>query len=317
MPIITGIGRKNAWFFLFSALILRGGIACHSTKTEESATDDIKPHAQVSVVSVSTGGMSDQVPLSAVTAYLQRNNVAAPIPCFLSKVKVKLGQMVQKGDVLYELESKERKALGNAFPEDSLLTQLGKITIKAPISGIITVLDRQQIGDYVAEGSPLCTITENQSVVFILNVPYEFNRLTRVGETYSVILPDKRQINAKLTLPLSTVNAQAQTQQFWLKPETSIFLPEGLIATVMLTVKQKGNAQIVPKDCVLSDELMKDFWVMKLIDDSTAVKVPVQLGMKNGQAIEITNPLFNAKDRLLSSGNFGLADTTLIQIIKE
>ena len=82
-------------------------------------------------------------------------------------------------------------------------------------------------------------------------------------------------------------------------------------------INQKGNAQILPKDCVLSDELMKDFWVMKLIDDSMAVKVAVRLGMKNGQKVEITNPRFNSKDRILSSGNFGLADTTLIQIVKE
>ena len=317
MLTIIGIGRKNGWLFLFFALILRGGIACKSEKKEEAAAEEPKPRAQVTVAAATTGNMTDQVPLSAVTAYLQRNNVTAPVPCFLAEVKVKLGQTVQKGDILYELESKERKALGNSFPEDSTLARLGKITIQAPISGIITVLDRQQVGDYVAEGNPLCTITENQSVIFQLNVPYEFNRLTRIGETYSVILPDKRQIRAKLTLPLSTVNVQAQTQQFWLKPEGSIFLPEGLIATVMLTVNQKGNAQIVPKECVLSDELLKNFWVMKLIDDSTAVKVPVQLGMKNGQQIEITKPTFSSKDLILTSGNYGLEDTTSVRIVKE
>ena len=316
MRTIIGIGRKNSAFCLFFVLILRGSTACRHA-AEAPPTFEIVPKAQVTVAHISTGNMLEQVPLSAVSAYVQRNVVTAPVPCFLAVVRVKLGQTVRKGDVLYELESKERKALGNAFDSDTTFARLGKITIYAPINGIITTLDRQQTGDYVAEGSPLCTITENQSIVFQLNVPYEYNRFTHLGNHYTIILPDKRLIQAQLTLPLTTVNPLAQTQQFWLKPDGQIFLPEGLIATVMLTLNQKGNAQMLPKEAVLSDELLKDFWIMKLIDDSTAVKIPVVLGMKNVQQVEIVSPKFSSQDAILTTGNYGLADTAAVRVVKE
>ncbi len=290
--------------------------SCHGVdKKEETPAEVQRPKAQVTATSVSFGDMNEQVPLSAITAYVQRNMMTAPIPCFLLEVKVKLGQSVKKGEVLYVLESKEHKALGDAFKDDPSLAHLGIITVQAPINGIVTVLDRQQVGDYVTEGNPLCTITENNSVVFQLNVPYEYNRLTHVGESYTIVLPDKRQIRAKLTLPLTTVMPTAQTQQFWLKPESEMFFPEGLIATVMLTLNHKSNTQTLPKECILSDELLKDFWVMKMINDSTAVKTPVKLGMRNLQAVEITEPKFDVKDKILSDGNYGLSDTAAVKIM--
>ncbi len=300
---------------LFCFLFL---IACKNAAPKEDApAADVQPKAQVTVAAVTIGDMNEQVPLSAVTAYVQRNMVTAPIPCFLMEVKIKLGQSVHKGEVLYVLESKERKALGDTFKDDPSLANLGKITIEAPISGIVTVLDRQQVGDYVTEGNPLCTITDNNSVVFQLNVPYEYTALTHIDSYYTILLPDKKQIIAKLTRPLTTVLPTTQTQQYWLKPDTQMFLPEGLITTVMLTLNHKSNTQMLPKECVLSDELLKDFWVMKMINDSTAVKIPVQLGMRNLQQVEITNPKFNEKDKILSDGNYGLADTAAVKILSD
>ena len=334
MRTIIGIGKFGQWtldngqwsknknkffvlskvlYLLFIVLVLS---SCKSAdKKEETPAVDAQPKAQVTATGILFGDMSEQVPLSAVTAYVQRNMVNAPIPCFLMEVKIKLGQTVKKGEELYVLESKEHKALGDAFKDDKSLANLGKITITAPISGIITVLDRQQVGDYVTEGNPLCTITENSSIVFQLNVPYEYNSLAHTGEYYTIVLPDKKQIRAKLTRPLTTVMPTAQTEQYWLKPESQMFLPEGLIATVMLTLSHKSNTQMLPKECILSDELLKEFWVMKMINDSTAVKIPVQLGMRNLQQVEITNPKFNEKDKILSDGNYGLADTAAVLMV--
>jgi hypothetical protein len=55
---------------------------------------------------------------------------------------------------------------------------------------------------------------------------------------------------------------------------------------------------------------------MKLINDSTAVKVPVTTGLVSGDEIEITSPVFSPADRFLNSGNFGLGDTAMVTIMK-
>lgn len=73
---------------------------------------------------------------------------------------------------------------------------------------------------------------------------------------------------------------------------------------------------MLPKSAVLSDELMQRFWVMKLINDSTAIKVPVTIGAQNDSLIEIKNPVFNSYDKILVSGNYGLSDTALVKVLK-
>jgi len=77
---------------------------------------------------------------------------------------------------------------------------------------------------------------------------------------------------------------------------------------------QNTNATSLPKQSVLSDETQSSFWVMKIIDDSTAVKVSVTKGLELNERIEIVSPKFSATDRFLLTGNYGLADTARIKI---
>ena len=44
---------------------------------------------------------------------------------------------------------------------------------------------------------------------------------------------------------------------------------------------------------------MQHFWVMKLINDSMAVKVPVTTGITEGEYVQITRPEFKASDLFL------------------
>ena len=71
---------------------------------------------------------------------------------------------------------------------------------------------------------------------------------------------------------------------------------------------------MVPKAAVLTDETQSQFWVMKITDSNIAVKVPIQKGMENSGEVEILSPAFSDKDRILISGNYGLADTAKVSI---
>ena len=56
---------------------------------------------------------------------------------------------------------------------------------------------------------------------------------------------------------------------------------------------------------------------MKLINDSTAVKVPVQKGIVTKDNVEIISPTFSTQDKILLSGNYGLPDTALVMIMQK
>jgi uncharacterized NAD(P)/FAD-binding protein YdhS len=72
----------------------------------------------------------------------------------------------------------------------------------------------------------------------------------------------------------------------------------------------------LPKSAVLANETQTEFWVMKLINDTLAVKVPVTKGIETTDRIEIISPQFAAQDRIVITGNYGLSDTAKVKIVK-
>lgn len=295
-----------------AALLL---IACGKTETAEEKP--ATPKTSVKVVSVTAGSVTDDITLFGTTIYLKRNVVTAPIPSFITQVNVKLGDKVSKGAVLYVLQSKESRALENSSANvDPGLKNFGIVSVRASASGIITTLDRQQVGEYVLEGSQLCSIAESNDLAFQVNVPFEYTQFTKNGKGCTIVLPDNTTHQATFTRALTTMNAQAQTQTILAKSNQPLFLPENMMVKVTTGKDKGGNKQIVPKSCVSTDEMMKEFWVMKVVNDSTAVKVPVTLGNKNQEFVEIIRPVFNAGDKIISEGNFGMADTASIKIVK-
>lgn len=298
--------------FLFTVFLL---MRCKTAPKELDEKEILNPKSIVEVVAIKYGIIDDELILSATTVYLKRNVVTAIIPAFITNVRVKLGDAVNKGDVLYELESKERRALGNSTAKlDSSLANFGLIKIKASASGIISTLDKQQPGDYVLEGTQLCTIAESSDLAFQVNVPYEFSMFTKSGKSCIIQLPDSSLHKAEFTKELTVMNVLSQTQTFLAKCKENLFLPENMIVKVIVVKGSANNKQVLPKSCILSDEMMKEFWIMKLINDSTAIKVPITIGSKNNFNCEVITPQFKATDKIISTGNYGLPDTARVKI---
>ena len=287
--------------------------ACSRTHTDDGQS--IKAKVSVDVIGLSNGVVKDELTLFATTLYLKRNVVTSPIPAFIMQVYIKLGDPVKEGQVLYVLETKERRALGaQAVMPDSSAASFGKILIKAPSAGIISTLDKQQIGDYILEGAQLCTIAESGALAFAVNVPFEFSGFAKTGVRCTLLMPDNTRHAAHFTTPLTTMNAFAQTQTILAKSDERMFLPENLIVKVIVNKNFEAKQQILPKTAVLSDEMMEKFWVMKLLNDSTAVKVEVIPGVRNIESVEIMKPVFSANDKFLISGNYGLPDTAFVKV---
>jgi multidrug efflux pump subunit AcrA (membrane-fusion protein) len=305
---------KTSYYILLAGLLLSAACSSNSNTAPQNTP---KPKTQVQVTQIQDGAISNDLVLSATSVYLKRNSVTSSIAAFITKVYVKLGDHVTQGQVLYLLESKERKALGADINKiDPSLNSFGIITVKAPASGIVTTFDKQQTGEYILEGTQLCTIAASNDLAFQINVPYEYTSLVKLGVKCTITLPDLSKHVATITTPLASMNVVEQTQILLAKPDKALALPENLLAKVQVARNNTGNQQVLPKSCVLADEVLKNFWVMKLMNDSTAVKVPVKTGNRNNQDIEILSPKFQPGDKILITGNYGLADTALVTVNK-
>jgi len=241
--------------------------------------------------------------------------VKSTINGYIEKSFVNQGDIVQAGKPLYSIKTKEGEALSKYAAKDSSFKFTGKLTIVAPVTGIV-VEATKQTNDYVSDGEQLCIISAQSSFVFLLNVPYEQSKYATPGRNCSILLPDSTVLNGTISGKLSIVDPVSQTQSYVVKPVTSTILPENLSVLVRISKSSKENTQVIDKLCVLSDETMENFWVMKLINDTTAVKVAIKTGMVSGDKIEIVSPAFTQSDRLINTGNYGLADTAFVNIIQ-
>jgi multidrug efflux pump subunit AcrA (membrane-fusion protein) len=289
--------------------------ACHGGAPADEAGP--APRAQVQAVQVSTQNLTQYRTFPATSVYPRKSIVTAPVAGYVTGVKVRLGDRVTAGQLLFTLETKERRALGNSIQRiDPSLKGFGLVTVKAPSPGIISVLSIQQPGDYLLEGAALCTVAESSQLVFQLNLPYEYHALAQGRPACTIVLPDSTRLAGTVQAPLASVSP-GQSEIYLVKPDQPPgVIPENLIVQVRLTQTKQPNAQTLPATCVLADETLHDFWVMKLVNDSTAVKVPVTLGVQNPDEIEIKSPIFGPNDRILSTGNYGLADTAKVKLVR-
>ena len=296
-------------------LLVLGLLAGCTQKTPVSEAPAKAARTPVQVVTVQNGHLSKPLALFGTTVYLTRNVVTAPIAAFITGVSIRLGDKVQKGQALYTMETKERRALGNlTIAGDPGL--LGRVVVRAPSSGTVTTFDKQQTGDYVLEGAQLCTIAENGALAIQVNVPFEYSKLAQAGSSCKIVLPDSSIEEARFTTALTTGNLLAQTQTILAQLIHPMALPENLTVEVQVNPPAAEGTQVLPKSALLSDEMMRQFWVMKLMSDSLAVRVNVVLGQRNEDQIEIQSPRFGPQDRIVSEGNYGLPDTAAVLVGK-
>ena len=302
------------YFLPIIALLCLAFSGCNSSSEYKEASDpEVK--TPVTVTTIKLSSISENISLSATSAYLKKNQVKANITGYIEKCLVHVGEFVQAGKPLFYIRTKEAEALSKFHASDTSFHVTGLIEIKAPESGIVTEVNKY-VNDYASDGDALATIAQQNSFVFLMNVPFELKKYSTVGTSCTILLPDSSRLNGTVLSQLSTMDAVSQTQLYEVRVASNQNLPENLVANVLLVKNTKHNTQVVDKTCVLSDEIMENFWVMKLINDSTAVKIPVIKGISTDQKIEIISPVFNPADRIIYSGQYGLPDTAFVLISK-
>lgn len=305
--------RTCKYELLLTLLVLFAG-ACGSPQPQEAEVEPPPAKALVDTTSVTVEDIRQEERFTASSYYPESNKLSAPIAGFLLRSPQEVGEKVGKGQVLFTIETKEHRAINaNAELKKTDLASLGVISVPAPANGVLLSLDQRQ-GDFVSEGATLCTLALSNKLGFRLSVPYEFNAYVKLGTNCIIELPDKTRFPGRIDKNLSTSVITSQTQTFLVKPLAPMSVPEGLNVSIIVQTEQAKQAVLLPKEAVLSNETLDEFWVMKLLDDSTAVKVAVTLGISREDAVQVISPKFSAADRILTEGNFGLADTALVQI---
>ena len=301
---------KRYTLLLIVFVSIMGLTGCKDKKGNSS--ENVMPETEVSLTHVSHGNIESKLELLATTAYLKHTSIVSPTASYITAVNIQQGQIVRRGQTVFNLESKEYQALEGI---DNGQPHYGKMHIKSPETGIILDV-QQQCGSYVPEGTILATEVSLNSLVYKIDVPYEDAKYVRTGSRCIVVLPDNRRLSARISAPLISMNTVSQSQQIIARAQ-SPFLPEGMNVKVIINKSSHDrNMQILPREAVQSNEDMTEYWVMKLVGKDKAVKVPVTIGNNNESYIEIASPVFSVYDNIILTGAYALDDGATVKVTK-
>jgi hypothetical protein len=139
----------------------------------------------------------------------------------------------------------------------------------------------------------------------------------KLGQEIQLALPDQRKVTGHIASFMPSVDTAAQTQGVLIKIPDDNTIPENLVAKAKFVRSTKQHTESLPKSAVLTNETQTEFWVMKLINATTAVKVPVTKGLETDERVEILTPKFSPQDKIVVTGNYGLSDTAKVKVVQQ
>ena len=310
---------KHSRFYNLGLAIATTLILFSCTSNQKKEEEDSKTVSQtpVTVISINDSTLTDYIDLNATSATLQKSIIKANANGYIHDVNTQLGQNVSKGQVLFTIKTKEAQSIGNTINIlDTTLKFSGLNKIRANAAGYVSQLSHQA-GDYVADGDPLMVISNRSSFVFLMQLPYELRQYVKQGQNVGLTLPGGKKITGYVKSFMPTVDTVSQTQGIVLSVNNNDQIPENLVAKARIVKASKNKTVSLPKAAILANETQTEFWVMKLINPTTAIKVPVKEGIISGDQVEILSPKFLPNDKIVLNGNYGLPDTAKIKITAE
>lgn len=301
---------KNITISLLTVFVLSVLSSCQEQRTIHS---EPTPLVSVKTVQIKQGDIENNISLNGKTIYLKKNTIVSPIAGYIVKMNIRFGDKVQKNDILFEIQTKENKALENT---NTFTGNIGIIKVLASSGGIINELNINETGGYVAEGGSLCIIVDNTDLMVQVNVPFEYNSLLKMGTKCKIFLSDNDTFDGTIYQILPIINETDQTQNVLIKPNTNRQLPENLNLTVQFINAKHSNSCLVSKEAVMTNETQSEFWVMKIVEDSIAVRVPIVKGIENDSVVEIIPSALSVNDVIIIEGAYGLPDSTVVRIVK-
>ncbi len=292
------------------------GLLLNSCKDKEQPEIALPVNVPVTLTTIDSSGISSYTDLNATATYIIKTPIKANTTGYLNSVNVASNEFVHSGKVLFTLKTRESKVLGNTVNKlDPALNFGNAIRVLAPSNGYVNSVN-VTVGNYVQDGDVLATISDSDSFAIVLSLPYELKKYLKIGMELEAVLPDDTVIKVRVQQFMPTVDVTSQTQNVVLKIIGKQDIPENLILKVRVPKEKNTNGISLPKAAVLSNETETQFWIMKMIDANTAVRIPIKKGIETDEKVEILSPVLTSKDRILKSGNYGVADTIKVKVLK-
>jgi HlyD family secretion protein len=195
--------------------------------------------------------------------------------------------------------------------------QLQYSKIISPIDGVVS--DRPLYeGETASAGTPLITIMNISEVIARANLPVDELRFIKDGNSATIKLLDSSiEAPGKVIVVSPALNPNSTTAEVWVRASNPAGrMHPGASVQASISAGTVPDALVIPASALLpSSEGVADT-VLVAGTDSTAHKRQVEIGIKEGDKIQILKGL-TAGDRVVTAGGYGIQDGAKIRIENE
>jgi HlyD family secretion protein len=232
----------------------------------------------------------------------------------------------------YDAAAKHLDSMKNVSHEAALKSAQGQLTsaegkyngaaaqvnfseIRSPINGVVT--DRPlYAGETPAAGVPLITVMDTSVLLAKAHIAQSLAQKMKIGDEATILVPGvKDTVDAKVMLISPALDPGSTTLEIWLKVDnTKAVLKVGTPVRVSITGRTVEQALKVPVSAILTAQDGSKS-VMVVGTDGAAHKKTVELGIQDGDDVEITKGLTTA-DTVITSGSYGLDEGAKVKVGK-
>lgn len=186
--------------------------------------------------------------------------------------------------------------------------------IYSPIDGVVT--DRPLYpGEMASAGSPLITVMDLSSVIARAHVTASDAAFLKVGDAANIASEGGAlQLSGKVTIVSPALDPSSSTVEVWVEaPNPGGRFKPGSSVSVTMVAETVPDALVIPAAAILHapDGTAS---VMSIDDKNHAHQKAVKTGIREDDRVQVTAGLA-AGERVITVGNFGLPDDTLVRIM--
>jgi hypothetical protein len=296
--------------FIIGALLLFFS-GCKIQNSEDKSI--IKPRSDVMVTHPVIKDAEFIEEFQGITRYIQTIEIRAHVTGIISKVNVSLADKILSKQPLFEIRPRETSLLESAHFSNEFIRSAAD-TVFAYSPGIVNHINVQP-GDFVQEGDLLASCVDQHSLRVVVSVPLEMDIAKIENQSCSILFPDGKILPGIVGARLPSANETDQTNAFLVKPQKDFSVPENIHVKLIVKTGNVEEGVFLPLAAIYGNEEQSQFWIIKICNDSIAVRIPVEKGIKVDSLVQVLGKGVSISDRFVCKGGYALSDSALVNII--
>ena len=308
------MNRYIRWNILWMATVFLAASGCKQDPGKSIVSMSRLPRPNVTVTTPTKENKFIYTTFQAVSCYLQPVNFRARTSGIVTTVFIRPGDEIKIHQPLFIVKPMEMSAMeGAGNLSDNLINSRDTI-----FSDQLTFTNQVlvQEGDYVQPGSLLATAFKEKSLAAVTYVPFSEVPFIKKNSPCTVEIPGKHNVSSYFQKQLFLADNITQTQPYVVPLPPKLKIAGNMNLLVKFKMKEIRDGIFLPRKAILTNEEETLFWIMKMVDDTTAVKVPVTLGWQGKKQIQILSSRIGITDKVITEGAYGLPDTAYVKIAK-